>query len=207
MATRSHVQTASDDDIGIPDLNDTSEEYKPAQAKNNSTANIDQDASLHGALTSDDFDEMGFDNARDEKERAKIDPPTGDWEKVDLWKTEKRVQPGNCQQGDIDTAGRTSLNCWGKPKERNVNGMSYEPTLFIRISPDIRYKEEDQTKVDLAYKLFLDVKDTYLSIYGEAPKTMKHLRSMLENDEYLVRTMKGDNGPVTVGVKAKRAKK
>src|SRR3990167_11215321 len=174
---------------------------------NTNTPTSQQPSDVTGVLSDSDVDEIGFNDEQDEAERAKLNHPTGDWEKDDSWKSEKRVQAGNCMPGDLDSAGRTSFNVMGKPKPRQQAGLEYEPTLFLRLSPDRRYKEDKPTDVDMAYKLFLKAKDVYIALHSEKPATLRQLRVMLEEDNYVVRTMNGDNGPVVVDIKVKRERR
>lgn len=162
---------------------------------------------VDGTLSLDQLNDLSFDDGRDEVERAKINPPTGDWEKEDRWKFEKRVNAADSVHGDIDPSGRTFLNIVGKPKQREANGISYEPTLFLRISPDIRYKQDKPNEVDMAYKLFLRAKDMYTEMHSEKPTKLGQLITMLEEDNYVLRTMNGDNGAVVVDVKMKRSRR
>ena len=166
-----------------------------------------QPSDVTGVLSDSDVDTIGFNDEQDEAERAKLNPPTGDWEKTDGWRFEKRVQAGNCMPNDLDSVGRTTFNIVGKPKPRQALGLEYEPVLFIRISPDLRYKEDKPADVDLAYKLFLKAKDVYIALNSEKPKNLRQLRVMLEEDNYVVRTMNGDNGPIVVDIKAKRERR
>lgn len=157
-----------------------------------------------GALSADALNSMGFNDTQDELERQKMNPPVGDWDKEDRWEYEKRVNSEDRQVGDIDGAGRTFLIFKGKPKSREANGLDYEPMLFLRISPDKRYKQDKPTEVDSSYKLFLKVKDMYIEKKGEKVKNFGQLKSMLEEDSYVVRTMNGDNGAIVVDVRVKR---
>lgn len=159
---------------------------------------------VEGTLSLDQLNELTFDDSRDEAERAKINPPTGDWEKEDRWKFDKRVNAADSVHGDIDPTGRTFFNVFGKAKTRVVGDISHDPTLFLRISPDIRYKQDKPNEVDMAYKLFLKAKDVYTELYEQKPTKLGQLITMLEEDNYVVRTMNGDNGPVIVDVKVKR---
>jgi hypothetical protein len=160
------------------------------------------------ALSSEDLESMTFDSLdqRDEQNRAKLDPPTGDWEKDDRWHFDSRIQAGNCEPGDLKPEGRTIFSVMGKPKARVANGLEYEPVLFLRISPDVRLKD-DNVSLDNAHKLWLKVKDLHLALYEKKLSTLAQLKQMLEEDEYVLRTMKGDNGPIVVDVKVKRAKR
>lgn len=205
MATR--TTKVEDIDTDIPELPDLPEGDEFDETKVQGSNGSASSPSVSGSLSSDDLDSLGFNDKRDEAERAKINPPAGDWDKEEPWKFEKRVRAGDSQPGDIDPEGRTSLSFWGKPKAKQANGMEYEPTLFIRISPDVRYKEDDPTKVDMAYKLFLQAKDLYISLYEEKPKNLGQLRKMLMEDVYIVRTMNGDTGPIVTNIRAKQRKR
>jgi len=165
-------------------------------------------ASNHSALSSEDLDSMNFDSLaqRDEVNRATLDPPKGDWDKEDRWTFGSRVVEGNCELGDLDSRGRTVFNVFGKPKPRTANGIEYHPTLFVRVSPDVRYKEDGKT-LDLQHRLWLKVKDLHLALHDRALSTPKQLKAMLEEDEYQVSTVKGSDGPIVVDVRAKRARR
>lgn len=156
--------------------------------------------SATAGLSLDELDIAASNNvARDEAERAKMDPPKGNWNKTDKWMYEKRVSLQDKQAGDIDPAGRTVLNFYGKPEAREENGITYEPTLFLRISPDIRYKADKPKEHDNSYKLYLLSRDLFMSIYGRAPK-ISEIVKMLEHDEYIIRTFNGDTGPIVTGL-------
>jgi hypothetical protein len=160
-------------------------------------------AASTGALTEDAFEAMGFNTDRDELERAKLNPPTGDWKKEDSWEYTRQVMSDDTAEGDIDPKGRTFLVFAGRPLPREANGLSYEPTLRLRISPDMRYKQDKPTDIDLAYQLFLKCVDLYIEKFEEKPSQMAKFRNMLQHDSYYVRTMNGNSGPMIVEVKAK----
>jgi hypothetical protein len=194
----SETQSVKDSD----DIDDIPDELGDEQGTTTTAANTGGSASNTAGMSIEEFNALGFNDERDEHERLKLwDAPTGDWEKTDRWKVEKRVYEGDCLPGDIDPMGRTVLNVTGKPKGRVANGIEYTPQLFLRISPDIRYKQDKPDEVDNSYKLFLQSKDTYLAINKEKVRTLGQLVAMLEEDNYIVRTMNGDTGPVSVGVK------
>ena len=200
MASRNNVNTQvvpSEDDIDDlpPELGEESSASMPVSNGSSSSSSA--------GISLDDLKGLGFNDEQDEYERAKLDAPTGDWEKADRWKIEKRVYVGDCVLGDIDPVGRTVLTVSGKPKPRTANSIEYEPMLFVRISPDRRYKVDKPSEVDNAYKLFLQSKDVYLALKQERVRNIGQLIAMLVEDVYLVRTMNGDNGPIVVGLKAK----
>lgn len=158
----------------------------------------------HVGLTLDQLNNIGFNNQQDEAEYAKLNPPVGDWVKEDRWQFSTRLNSNDDSPNDINSSGRTTLNFMGKPESRQANGLEYQPMLFLRISPDRRYKQDKPTEVDMAYKLFLRAKELYLQLNSETPKNIGQLVNMLCEDSFVLRTMNGDNGPVVVDIKAKR---
>jgi hypothetical protein len=181
------------DDFGTPD------EFMPKDddgADSNVNANND-------SLSLDDLANVAFNEAQDEAEYSKLNPPIGDWIKDDRFQFKKSVNLEDSMPNDIDH-GRTYLSFSGKPAPRAANGMEYQPVLFLRISPDLRYKKDDPGKIDSAYKLCLRAKEAYLTSKGEKCKNLAQMVSFLVEDEYVLRTMNGDNGPLVVDIKAKR---
>lgn len=148
-----------------------------------------------------------FNDEQDEAERAKLNPPTGDWEKEDTWEFVVKVDSSDNASGDCNKAGRTFISFSGKPKPRMHNDFEYQPMLFFRISPDKRLKE-GSTEIDFAYKLYLKAKDAYIAIQEEKPRKLKDLVEFLkESNKIAFRTMNGDNGPIVLDIKQKRVKK
>lgn len=158
-------------------------------------------------LTLDQLNQIGFNNQQDESEYAKLNPPVGDWIKEDRWQFSTRLNTNDSSPKDINSSGRTTLNFMGKPESRQANGLEYQPMLFLRISPDIRYKQDKPTEVDMAYKLFLRAKEIYLQANSQKPSNIGQLVNMLCEDSFVLRTMNGDNGPLVVDIKVKRQQK
>ena len=152
----------------------------------------------------DDLNDVGFNDARDEVERAKLDPPKGDWIKDDRWKCEMRTNEGDCEPGDVDPRGRTVLSFSGRCIPREANGMMYDPMMFFKVSPDWRSKQDEPDKPDMSYKLCLKAKDLFLSLKGEKIKKLTQMKDMLAEDSYVVRTMTGDNGLIVVDIRPQR---
>jgi len=152
-------------------------------------------------LTLEQLDAIGFNEAQDEDVRKKMNDPVGDWIKSERWTIKTSVKGDDHLPGDFSKAGRSYISFEGYPEERYANDLTYKPKLWARMSPDARYKEDG--KPDMASKLFNKAKDLYLSIHGEKPQTFTQLAMMLENDEYIVKTMRGDNGPVIIDLKTK----
>lgn len=141
---------------------------------------------------------------RDQQEYRKLNPPAGEWLKEEEWQFKKFTNRQDSLPGDLDPQGRTLLTFIGVPRARVVDGQDYDPVLLLRISPDIRYKQDEPDKVDRAYTLWLQAKEMYLALKGARPKMIGDIIKMLQYDEYTVRTMKGDSGPIILDVRAKR---
>lgn len=196
MANGNQVQ--QNEEFGQPDEfmgDDTAHNTGDARGISSSTLSFDQ------------LNNMVFDEERDESEFAKLNPPSGDWKKEDRWdfaEKDVRVNVEDSIPGDVDGRGRTTFNFAGKPAARQAHGMEYHPTLFLRISPDIRRKKDKPDEVDMAYKLFLKAKEMYITLKGEKVQKMVQLVDMLVEDNYILRTMNGDSGPVVVDIKVER---
>lgn len=201
MANRNNVNTkVSEDNDDIDDLPTeiTDEQVPQGNRSTNSSANGEM---VVGGLGLDTWDEKGFNDDRDEIERTKLDAPPGDWFKKERWEFEERVYANDTMPDDLNPAGRTFFTFKGEPESRVANGgMVYTPNMYLRISPDIRYKLDKPDVVDMAYKLFLRAKDLFLDVKGEKA-TPRKLIMFLSEDEYTVRTMRGDNSPIIVDVK------
>lgn len=218
MASRSNVRNTAPEEPVLhkafgedeaPQLDDDVDDFNPPdELDDEAVYNVPTSTySASAGLSLEELNERDIDEERDERNRALLSPPAGTWEKPanDMqadereraWKYEKRVNTADRAEGDIDPAGRTMLNFWGKTKPLRKDGITYEPTLFIRISPDVRYKAEagKEHELDNSYKLWLSAKELYLSMYGERGKIIP-IKNMLLNDEYLVRCMSGDAGLV-----------
>ena len=163
------------------------------------------------ALTIDDL--LSQEYTSEQKEQfedsyKKLNPPTGDWEKDDRWKFEYRFNENDSQPNDINPAGRSFLTFSGKPISREANGISYQPLLFLRVSPDARFKADKPSEHDLAHKLWLKANnELFLALNEREAKNPREVRTMLEEGNYVMRTMNGDNGPVIVDIKLKRARR
>lgn len=196
MATRSNVRPAE------PTIDEMNAVFPPDEI-NDETPTTNGRPAIIAGLSLDELDARGIDEERDEQERAKIDPPSGNWlkEAKQKWTYEKRVYPNDKHNDDRDPSGRTVLNFYGKPAPREDNNITYQPTLFLRISPDCRYKQEAgrEHEHDNSYKLWLGAKDLFVSMYGRRPR-ISEIVTMLTEEEYIVRTMKGDSGPIVVSL-------
>jgi|SRR5262245_5474868 len=187
------------DDDDIPDI---PEEY---------TADADASSTT---LSWDDLAGVGLDAKSANADYIKMNPPTGDWLKDDRWEFDRikgiSHREDDHRDGDISPHGRTFISVMGRPAPRVVNGIDYQPLLFLRVSPDKRYKDgadDEKAPFDLAYKLYLRSREAYLSIHGQELTNLQQLVYLHTEDEVVYRTMNGDNGPVIVDVKPKPKKR
>lgn len=185
------------DDDDIPESMDDSQ-VKPRVTSAGTNGNTSSSA----GMSLEELDERGFDEARDERIRAAMDPPSGDWFKIGRWEWEKRNYTNDTMPDDIDPAGRTFFQFTGEVESRTMGEHTYTPKLFLRISPDVRFKVDKPEEIDIAHKLWLRAKDLYLKVKLEKP-TIRKLVMFLAEDDYIVRTMKGDSSPITVDVRQK----
>ena len=91
MASRSNVNSAPVVDNTSDDIDDLPAELDGDSTPTASMSNGEGSASSSAGMSLDELNSLGFDDKRDEAERVKLDPPTGDWEKDDRWKVEKSV--------------------------------------------------------------------------------------------------------------------
>lgn len=134
---------------------------------------------------------------RDELERQKLEAPIGDWFKNQRWEmNDPYIVSDDRQEGDVNPAGRTIISFTGYCKPRVENNIEYNPKFFFRISPDKRMSPNNDQKPDMPYKLWLKVQDLYLAIHREQWTTGKQLFDMLKEEQYVIRTYKGDNNPI-----------
>lgn len=193
-----HVPSDDNDDIdNIPvEMDDSQNRASMSNAATNGNTSSAEGMSL------EELDEKGFNETRDEQLRAAMDPPAGDWFKSTRAEWEKRVYVNDTMPDDLDPAGRTFFSFTVEVDSRTMGEHTYTPKLFLRISPDARFKQDEPEKIDMAHKLWLRAKDLYLSVKEEKP-TIRKLIMFLAEDDYILRTMKGDNSPVVVDVKRK----
>lgn len=148
---------------------------------------------------------LNFDSKRYNEEHKQMVNPTGDWLRDDRWEFDPErhivTRHDDCMPGDLNPEGRTTFLFSGKPAERVVNGMSYQPHLFCRISPDNRYKEDEPDKFDLPRRLFDMARETYLAIHGEEMTGEDQLIHLMTEDTIILNTMNGDDGPVVLRIK------
>ena len=151
------------------------------------------------------------DNSHDEEiERAKLDPPAGDWEKDDRWESRVFIVEQDSLPNDLFAGGRIVINIWGKPKARVKMGLEYQPTLRVRLSPDKRHRQDEPEKIDSSYKMYLLAKDLYLALNGRKLETvgdkkaqLQALEEMLTEENYVINTTVFNNSLFSQGLKVK----
>lgn len=159
----------------------------------------------------DTLNNLEFDDERDRKIVALMTPPRGDWVKTETWEMSVYVAEGDCEDGDVNSEGRTLISFKGKPDPRqDKDGNVHQPNMNFRISPDVRFKEDDYgnidtTKPDSATKLYAEAKEKlYFELKEERPRKFVDVLNMLRYDTYTLNTMNGDNGLVVLHLKKSR---
>lgn len=189
MATQVNATTADDTAIPVEFTTDVD----PVPEEHIVNSNTD-----NAALSVDMLNNMTPANRqRDELERQKLNPPIGDWVKEDRWTMDDpRILTDDSHADDVNKAGRTMLTFRGECKPRVENGIEYNPMFFLRISPDKRSSMNNEQQPDMPYKMWLKVEELYTALYSKQWSTGKDLFDMLCNDQYVIRTYKGDNNPI-----------
>jgi hypothetical protein len=194
MANRNNANitpNTPDDNDNIDDIADELNDNDTTHpASTDSRANGEM---VTGGLSLDELDARGFNDERDEQTRLTLNTPGGDWIKKERWEFEQRVYANDCMPDDIDPSGRTFFIFKGPAETRVVGGHAYTPNMFLRMSPDIRWKPDAPDTIDMAHKLFMRARDLYLEVRGEK-STPRKLIAFLESEEYAVNTMPGNGG-------------
>lgn len=165
---------------------------------------IQADIEQGAGLSTDELNAMPIDQAEHDADFKRLNPPTGDWTKENTWVSTKRVNTEDKMPRDRDKGGRTYYTFSGYPEPRVVDGLEHRPMFFLRVSPDKRFKQDKPQEFDLAYKLWTKAVELYLSVKGETAKVIGDVCNVLEEDQYIVRSMNGDSGPIAVDIKPKR---
>lgn len=193
MADRNATQRrryVGDDDIDDPKLPDEIDDEGENGNSNGRTATYEGDE-----LSLDDLKGLKADHSRDEAEHKRMMLPHGDWIKEDRWEYKVKINRDDSQPGDYFPTGRLMVSVWGLPKPRYANDTTYEPTLSIYFSPDVRYREG---KADLPYQTFLFLRDLYLAINSEKFKEIDQIIDMCINESFIITTNTSKTGGVFI---------
>lgn len=172
---------------------------------------VDEELESEGTVNTVDFDQISFDDAQVETERRRLIAPSGDWLKQQVWSfsADKNVKVDTEDRvpGDINPLGRTSFFFYGYPETRtSKEGHDFTPFLRFQFSPDKREDKKKENQVDYKYKMFIFARDAYISTCERKPKLGELLRFLAE-EEYIINTFNGDDGPIVSKIKAKRENK
>lgn len=141
-----------------------------------------------------------FDTQARAEAHAVMTAPAGDYIKTARWtdtfKRSHRV--GDCVAGDTYPHGRVVYTISGKPDVKTVNGVNYQPVLFVRLSPDRRPHAVNPGEFDLLYKIFDRVCETFLAVEGRELRGEEDLQRFLEEGEYTLNTMVQDDGRLMI---------
>lgn len=154
---------------------------------------------------------VSYDDAKAEAARKKMSAPGGDYYKSEVWEFDPekniKVYEGDCQDGDIDPAGRTVISIWGHPDtRRDKEGNEFTPFLSFRFSPDERLKKDSETdEYDFSYKQWISARSAYINHTGQKVKTVEDVIEFLIEENYFLTTSQsrdGSGGLFVFGVKA-----
>jgi hypothetical protein len=189
----------------VNDENDNNDDLPPEfdSSKQASGSNGDGSSDSQG-IDIDALNDMDIDSRKVSDGLNRLNNPKGDWKKSERWEFAKFVDGNDTLPSDIDHSGRTYFSFKGLPEVRTVGGIDYRPKLYFRISPDHRPHKEDQSKDDMAYRLWLKVNEMYVVMNETKATKYRQVISMLVNDDYVVNTMNGDNGPMITQIKVER---
>lgn len=178
-----------------------------------SVSHSNGDASGYAISSLDELNQFTVDSQLKEQEHARLNPPRGDWEKDQSWSIDLKrdiyVRTGDCRQGDINPAGRTSVTVRGHCKPRtDENNYSHDPEFMLTVSYDYREVERDgKAGEDQRTRLYQEARDAYLAIHGKQmdskPST---LIEFLLKDTYVIQAFKADNGMMVNKIKARRSR-
>lgn len=151
------------------------------------------------ALTMEDLEALDADDESYARTRQGLYPPSGNWAKSEQWSYSSFTRHDDSLPGDINPAGRTFVRVFGKPDERvDRSGAAFQPQLSILVSPDKRMDRNDPSKIDLAHRMFLMVRDLYISLYQEKFKKHSQWAKMLVNDSYIINAWCNNQGEMVV---------
>lgn len=163
------------------------------------------DTTPNVGISESEFEGINTDEARDERTRATLDPPQGDWLKTERFDFSYEYKADDSMPGDIKPNGRAILKFAGNPDPRTVNGIEYAPRFFINMSPDFRPSDIDVKKADLTHQLYIRAKELFISVKMRKQKDITELCKFLQTEEYVIRMAKSKGGGnlYAVGLKNK----
>jgi hypothetical protein len=186
--TTTTTQTPTPDDIA----NQMIDELPPA---------FDEDSGGHTAsngdsLTTAEITGVSFNRAQRAEDHKLMSAPGGDYIKTERWlESFKRTSyDSDREPGDVYPDGRSVYTISGKPEPKVVNGVTYQPTLFVRCSPDRRMHRERQGEFDHNYTMYDRICEVFLKIMGRDLDNETDLQQFLEEGQYTINTMVGRDG-------------
>lgn len=214
MASRRHdveetIDTAEAINEVFPVTDDDPEEFTADAPVTRSNG----DSSGYVISSLDELNQFKIDQSLKEREYAEMNPPRGDWEKLDKWSIDLKkdiyVQYGNSQPTDINPEGRVKITVRGHCVPRtDDHNYSHDPEFTMTVSPDSRKVEKNGILTpDQPSQLYQEARAAYLTLYGknmdEQPSTL--VKFLLEG-HYFIQAFKGDNGIVVNKIKARKSR-
>jgi hypothetical protein len=161
-------------------------------------------ASNGDSLTTAQITGASFNRSQRAEDHKLMSAPAGDYVKEARWlETFKRTSfDSDREPGDVYPDGRSVYTISGKPEPRTVEGVTYQPTLFIRCSPDRRMHRERLGEFDFNYTMYHRICEVFLRVMGRDLENENDLQQFLEEGQYTINTMVGRDGRLqTMNVK------
>lgn len=181
-------QTPTPDDVA----NQMIDELPPAfdeEGGHHTQANSD-------SLTTAQITGASFNRSQRAEDHKLMSAPGGDYIKSERWlESFKRTSyDSDREPGDVYPDGRSVYTISGKPEPKTVNGVTYQPTLFLRCSPDRRMHRERTGEFDFNYTMYDRICEVFLKVMGRELDNETDLQQFLEEGLYTLNTMLGRDG-------------
>lgn len=148
------------------------------------------------SLTTAQITGASFNRSQRAEDHKLMSAPAGDYVKESRWlESFKRTSyDSDREPGDVYPDGRSVYTISGKPEPRVVNGVTYQPTLFVRCSPDRRMHRERTGEFDFNYTMYDRICEVFLKVMGRDLDNETDLQQFLEEGQYTLNTMLGRDG-------------
>jgi hypothetical protein len=147
------------------------------------------------SLTTAQITGASFNRSQRAEDHKLMSAPDGDYIKTERWlESFKRTSYDDREPGDVYPDGRSVYTISGKPEPRVVNGVTYQPTLFVRCSPDRRMHRDRPGEFDFNYKMYDRICEVFLTVMGRELENETDLQQFLEEGQYTINTLVGRDG-------------
>jgi hypothetical protein len=145
---------------------------------------------------------VNINNERDEVERRKLFPPTGDYLKGEDWTVKSHIDVEDRMKDDTYPTGRVYLSCTGPAENVKTGDVQY---FFFRCSPDPRDGKDERSRgrADIYYQNWHRAKDLYFSLHNEFPQVLEHVAEMFRVESFTLMVKTNNKGAFINGFRVK----